>query len=273
MPEHMLCDIRGDRLAMIFQEPMTALNPVMKIGEQVAEPLRVHRRMRAGEARLAAQHALERVRLPDPVEKMHAYPHQLSGGQRQRAMIAMATVLSPDFLIADEPTTALDVTVQAQILELIAGLQQRLGMAVLLITHDLGIVAEMADAVAVMYAGQIIESAPTRDLFRDPKHPYTRGLFASLPHRRRRGQELAVLEGTVPDPAAWPPGCRFEPRCPKRFEPCRAIPPSWAEPRLGHIVACHLYPPGETESAPLAAEPASTAPLAPEPVHAGREGS
>src|SRR4051812_30843381 len=239
-------DIRGREIAMIFQEPMTSLNPVFTIGMQLIEALAVHDRARGSAATQRALELLELVNLPNPPQILRNYPFELSGGMRQRVMIAMALACDPDLLIADEPTTALDVTVQAQILELIAGLQQRLGMAVLLITHDLGIVAEMADDVAVMYAGQIIEAAPTRDLFREPKHPYTQGLFASLPHRRRRGQELAALEGSVPDPAAWPPGCRFEPRRPKRFEPCRAIPPVWAEPRPGHTLACHLHPPGQT---------------------------
>jgi len=222
-------------------------------------------------ARSRALELLDLVNLPNPAQVLRSYPFELSGGMRQRVMIAMALACDPDLLIADEPTTALDVTVQAQILELIAGLQQRLGMAVLLITHDLGVVAEMADDVGVMYAGQIVESAPTRELFRDPEHPYTHGLFASLPHRRHRGQELAVLEGTVPDPAAWPPGCRFEPRCPKRFKPCLAIPPPWAEPRPGHVAACHLYPPGVTETAEPVAQSAATAPLDVEPVRAGQE--
>jgi oligopeptide/dipeptide ABC transporter ATP-binding protein len=265
--------IRGKEISMIFQEPMTSLNPVFTIGMQLTEALAVHDQATGKAARTRALELLDLVNLPNPPQVLRSYPFELSGGMRQRVMIAMALACDPDLLIADEPTTALDVTVQAQILELIAGLQQRLGMAVLLITHDLGIVAEMADDVAVMYAGQIIESAPTRDLFQDPKHPYTQGLFASLPHRRRRGQELAVLEGSVPDPAAWPPGCRFEPRCPKRFQPCLAIPPAWAEPRLGHTVACHLYPPGETETAPPPAEPASTAPVAPQPIQVATEAS
>jgi oligopeptide/dipeptide ABC transporter ATP-binding protein len=242
---------------------------------QMTEAMAVHDYARGKAARARALELFELVNLPNPPQVLRSYPFELSGGMRQRVMIAMALACDPDLLIADEPTTALDVTVQAQILELIAGLQQRLGMAVLLITHDLGIVAEMADDVAVMYAGQIIESAPTRLLFRDPKHPYTQGLFASLPHRRRRGQELAVLEGSVPDPAAWPPGCRFEPRCPKRFEPCLAIPPVWAEPNPGQTVACHLYPPeldtvipGSAKTAPAApatAAQTSAAPTMPVP--------
>jgi oligopeptide/dipeptide ABC transporter ATP-binding protein len=262
--------IRGKEISMIFQEPMTSLNPVFTVGMQIIEAMAVHDYARGKAVRTRALELLDLVNLPNPAQVLRSYPFELSGGMRQRVMIAIALACDPDLLIADEPTTALDVTVQAQILELIAGLQRRLDMAVLLITHDLGVVAEMADDVAVMYAGQIVESAPTRELFRDPKHPYTQGLFASLPHRRRRGQELAVLEGTVPDPAAWPPGCRFEPRCPKRFEPCRAIPPVWAEPRAGHIVACHLYPPGVTEPSPPPARSAAAAPLPAEPVPAGQ---
>ncbi len=256
--------VRGREIAMIFQEPMTSLNPVFTVGMQVTEALTVHDRARGPAAEKRALELLDLVGLPNAMQVLRSYPFELSGGMRQRVMIAMALSCDPDLLIADEPTTALDVTVQAQILELIAGLQQRLGMAVLLITHDLGVVAEMADDVAVMYASQIVEAAPTRELFRDPKHPYTQGLFASLPHRRRRGQELAVLEGTVPDPVAWPPGCRFEPRCPKRFEPCALRVPQQAEPRPNHTVACHLHPPGVTEptSSPVAASAAVAPPAA-----------
>lgn len=263
--------IRGSEISMIFQEPMTSLNPVFTVGMQLMEAMEVHDRAQGKAARQRALELLELVNLPNPAQILRSYPFELSGGMRQRVMIAIALACDPDLLIADEPTTALDVTVQAQILELIAGLQQRLGMAVLLITHDLGVVAEMADDVAVMYAGQIVESAPTRDLFREPKHPYTQGLFASLPHRRRRGQELAVLEGSVPDPAAWPPGCRFEPRCPHRFEPCATIPPPLAEPRPDHTVTCHLHPPGVTEPPEPTAEVATVAPVADPALTAGRE--
>jgi oligopeptide/dipeptide ABC transporter ATP-binding protein len=174
---------------------------------------------------------------------MRQYPHELSGGMRQRVMIAVALANEPDVLIADEPTTALDVTVQAQILSLIRKLQQETGMAVLLITHDLGIVAEMADRVAVMYAGQIVETASTVELFRDPKHPYTRGLFASLPVRGMRGQDLATLEGTVPDATAWPPACRFEPRCPCRWGAGATVPPKLLTVGESRSVRCHLYDP------------------------------
>jgi peptide/nickel transport system ATP-binding protein len=265
--------IRGEEVSMIFQEPMTSLNPVFTIGTQVLEALEVHGRGHGAAARERCLELLELVRLPNPRQVLRSYPFELSGGMRQRVMIALALACDPDLLIADEPTTALDVTVQAQILELIADLQQRLGMAVLLITHDLGVVAEMADDVAVMYAGQIVEAAPTVDLFREPKHPYTQGLFASLPHRRRRGQELAVLEGTVPDPTAWPPACRFEPRCPHRFEPCARIPPPLAEPRPGHTVTCHLHPPGVTEPAAPVREAATVAPVTEVTVGAAHEGT
>jgi peptide/nickel transport system ATP-binding protein len=227
MPEHMLCDIRGDRLAMIFQEPMTALNPVMKIGEQVAEPMRVHRRMRASEARLAAQRALERVRLPDPAEKMHAYPHQLSGGQRQRAMIAMATVLSPDFLIADEPTTALDVTVQAQILELLIGLVQDGGSSLLLITHDLPVVANVCERVLVLYGGHIVEEGSVDDVFAFPRHPYTRALLDAIPPLDEEvpSRKLKAIPGSVPGLGEFPPGCPFRNRCPRADTQCEVMPP------------------------------------------------
>jgi oligopeptide/dipeptide ABC transporter ATP-binding protein len=255
-------DIRGQEISMIFQEPMTSLNPVFTVGWQLNEALTVHGNARGAAAQKRAVELLDLVHLPNPQQILKSYPFELSGGMRQRVMIAMALACDPDLLIADEPTTALDVTVQAQILGLIAELQQRLGMAVLLITHDLAVVAEMADEVAVMYAGQLVETAPTKALFREPKHPYTQGLFASLPHRRRRGQELVVLEGTVPDPAAWPPACRFEPRCPKRFEPCARVAPALAEPRLGHTVVCHLHPPGVEEAPQPLVESAATAPVA-----------
>jgi peptide/nickel transport system ATP-binding protein len=227
MPEQMLCDIRGDRLAMIFQEPMTALNPVMKIGEQVAEPLWLHRRMRAGEARLTAQRALERVQLPDAAEKMHAYPHQLSGGQRQRAMIAMATVLSPDFLIADEPTTALDVTVQAQILELLVGLVEDGGSSLLLITHDLPVVANVCEQVLVLYGGHIVEEGRVDDVFAYPRHPYTRALLDAIPPLEEElpSRKLKAIPGSVPGLGEFPPGCPFRNRCPRADAQCAIMPP------------------------------------------------
>jgi oligopeptide/dipeptide ABC transporter ATP-binding protein len=240
-PEEMR-QLRGNDLSMIFQEPMTSLNPVLTIGTQVSEVLRIHQRARGASLYNRSVQMLERVGLPDPGRLYHQYPHELSGGMRQRVMIAIALACHPHLLIADEPTTALDVTIQAQILELIARLQRETGMGVLLITHDLGIVAEMADDVAVMYAGQIVEAAPARALFQSPLHPYTQGLFASLPTRGRRGQELHTLEGTVPEAVHWPPGCRFEPRCSRRLPVCAGTLPRMVEERSGHRVACHLYP-------------------------------
>jgi|SRR5579871_3966383 len=233
--------LRGEGIGMIFQEPMTSLNPTLSIGYQVTEAMAVHGRKEG--LRRRAEELLARVDLDNPAQVLRQYPHELSGGMRQRVMIAMALANNPKLLIADEPTTALDVTVQAQILALIRDLQRQTGMAVLLITHDLGIVAEMADTVAVMYAGQIVETASTRDLFRDPRHPYTRGLFASLPARGRRGQDLAMLEGTVPSATDWPPACRFEPRCPYRWATCARVAPNPHPTGSDRPVRCHLYDP------------------------------
>jgi oligopeptide/dipeptide ABC transporter ATP-binding protein len=235
--------IRGRQIGMIFQEPMTSLNPVFTVGQQVLEAITIHGSARGERARQRAEEGLARVGLEDPAQVMRQYPHELSGGMRQRVMIAMALVNEPELLIADEPTTALDVTVQAQILALIRRLQRETGMAVLLITHDLGIVAETADDVAVMYAGQIVESAPTRVLFREPRHPYTQGLFASLPARGRRGQDLATLEGTVPLATDWPPACRFEPRCPYGWSTCATTAPRFLGTEADRAVRCHLYDP------------------------------
>jgi oligopeptide/dipeptide ABC transporter ATP-binding protein len=240
---------------------MTSLNPVYTVGWQIRETMLVHGKG-ADEANARAVELLRRVGMKDPEQTLRQYPHELSGGMRQRVMIAIALANRPKLLIADEPTTALDVTVQAQILALIRELQKETGMAVLLITHDLGIVAEVADTVSVMYAGQVVEDAATRDLFKDPRHPYTRGLFASLPARNRRGQDLATLEGIVPDPAAWPKACRFAPRCPYRWESCDSIPPKAHPPGSDRPVRCHLYDPeipGSRERAaarelPLAAD-------------------
>lgn len=235
--------LRGRELSMIFQEPMTSLNPVFTIGHQLIEGMEVHGTARGEAARKRAMESLERVGLHDPIAALRQYPHQLSGGMRQRVMIAMALLNSPKLLIADEPTTALDVTVQAQILKLIRELQRETGMAVLLITHDLGIVAEVADHVAVMYAGQFVENAPVQDLFARPMHPYTQGLFASIPARARRGRDLATLEGRVPDATDWPPACRFEPRCPYRWNTCATLPPKYQPADAPHPVRCHLYDP------------------------------
>jgi oligopeptide/dipeptide ABC transporter ATP-binding protein len=240
--------VRGKEIAMIFQEPMTSLNPVLTIAQQLIEAARVHGTPTAA-ARKRALELLDRVHIDDPHRVMGQYPHQLSGGMRQRVMIACALMNSPSFLIADEPTTALDVTVQAQILDLLAELQREMRMAVLLISHDLGIVAELADHVAVMYAGQIVENAPAAEVYQNPKHPYTRGLFASLPSRQQRGKDLVTLEGIVPDPVRWPVGCRFAARCAERFEDCTRIPPELADVGQAtangapHLARCLRYEP------------------------------
>jgi oligopeptide/dipeptide ABC transporter ATP-binding protein len=216
--------IRGRRIGMIFQDPMTSLNPVLTAGDQIAEGIRAHFPVSKREARERALRLLQEVGIPDPAARLEAYPHQLSGGMRQRVMIAIALAAEPDILVADEPTTALDVTVQAQILEVLDRLRHSRGMAVLLITHDLGIVAGRADRVAVMYAGQIVEEAATPALFARPSHPYTQGLFASVPRISGPLQRLTPIRGTVPPPTAWPEGCRFRPRCPLAFDKCELAP-------------------------------------------------
>jgi oligopeptide/dipeptide ABC transporter ATP-binding protein len=217
--------IRGRRIGMIFQDPMTSLNPVFTVGDQIAEGVRAHFEVSRAEARQRTLTLLQEVGIPDPIARLDAYPHQLSGGMRQRVMIAIALSAEPEILVADEPTTALDVTVQAQILEVLDRLRDSHGMAVLLITHDLGIVAGRADRVAVMYAGQIVEEAPTDRLFARPSHPYTQGLFASVPRITGPVERLSPIGGSVPRPGAWPGGCRFRPRCPKAFDKCEAMPP------------------------------------------------
>jgi peptide/nickel transport system ATP-binding protein len=219
-----LRQIRGRRIGMIFQDPMTSLNPVFTVGDQIAEGVRAHLPVSRREARERARALLQEVGIPDPSGRLQAYPHQLSGGMRQRVMIAIALAAEPEILVADEPTTALDVTVQAQILELLEELRLARGMAVLLITHDLGIVAGRADRVAVMYAGQIVEEAPTAELFARPSHPYTQGLFASVPRITGPRARLTPIGGTVPPPTAWPSGCRFRPRCPQAFDKSELAP-------------------------------------------------
>ncbi|HEY7686064.1 MAG TPA: ABC transporter ATP-binding protein [Gemmatimonadales bacterium] len=233
--------IRGNRIAMIFQEPMTSLNPVLTIGDQVAEAAIVHQRLSRRAARARAIEMLQQVGIPDPGSRVDDYPHQLSGGMRQRVMIAMALICHPQILIADEPTTALDVTIQAQILELLARLQKQLGMAVLLITHDLGVVAGTANRVVVMYAGQVVETAPTPELFARPEHPYTEGLMASIPRLDRPRDRLHSIPGSVPAATAWPTGCRFHPRCPYAWEKCRTEEPPLLDTQVaGHSARCWL---------------------------------
>jgi len=234
--------IRGNDIAMIFQEPMTSLSPVHTIGNQIAEAIRLHQNVGKAEARRRAIESLGRVRLPQPRRQVSAYPHELSGGMRQRAMIAMALSCNPALLIADEPTTALDVTVQAQILQLMRGLKEQNRMSILLITHDLGVVAQMADQVAVMYLGKIVEHADVRTLFANPLHPYTQGLHKSIPVMGRKGR-LEPIRGSVPDPLAVIEGCSFAPRCPHAMDKCRREPPLFRRPG-GRRVACWLYEKG-----------------------------
>jgi len=233
--------LRGNDISMIFQEPMTALNPVYTVGDQIGEAVRVHRRVGTREARLRSLEMLEQVGIPSPRQRLDEYPHQLSGGMRQRVMIAMALACRPALLLADEPTTALDVTIQAQILDLLQRLQEEMGMSIVLITHDLGVVAEVADRVAVMYGGRIVEQAPVRELFASPKHPYTIGLLDSIPRMSQDTERLRVIPGTVPPPVALPPGCTFHPRCPFRYERCVSAEPELEDVAPSHRVRCHRW--------------------------------
>jgi len=235
--------VRGASIGLVFQEPAAALNPVMRIGTQVGEALRIHRGLSRKEAWAEAVRLLGLVALPDPAGQARAYPHELSGGMKQRAMLAIALSCSPALLIADEPTTALDVTIQAQILALLRRLKETLHLTVLLIAHDMGVVAENADRVGVMYAGRLVEEAPVAALFADPKHPYTAGLLRSVPRSAEPtgDRRLPTLPGGVPDPASPPPGCRFHPRCPEVFEPCPSIDPQDVPVGPGRRVACLLY--------------------------------
>ena len=230
--------IRGNQMAMIFQEPMTALNPVFRVGEQIGEVLRLHKGLDARQAEAAAVELLERVGIPAPGQRVREYPHQLSGGMRQRVMIAMALACAPRLLIADEPTTALDVTIQAQIMDLLSELKRERNMATLLITHDLGVVAESTDRVAIMYAGLIVEYAPVKKIFANPTHPYTQGLLACIPRLGEKKGRLTPIEGLVPSAADLPPGCSFLERCPERFAPCATKMPPLLEIAPGHFVRC-----------------------------------
>ncbi len=234
--------IRGDRIAMIFQEPMTSLNPVFTVGEQVAEAVRRHRKVGKDEARERALEMFRRVRIPSPEKRLDEFPHQLSGGMRQRVMIAMALANDPELLIADEPTTALDVTIQAQILDLMRDLQRETGTALLLITHDLGVVAEIADEVAVMYAGRIVEKGPVDAIFNDPQHPYTLGLMGSMPSLGPKQGRLTTIFGSVPTPHALPAGCRFATRCPFADAHCHAETPPLVHGEAGHGWSCFKAP-------------------------------
>jgi peptide/nickel transport system ATP-binding protein len=240
--ERELADVRGNRMSMIFQEPMTSLNPAFTIGHQIAECVQRHRGLKREQARHGALDMLRLVRIPAPESRLDAYPHQLSGGMRQRVMIAMALANSPKLLIADEPTTALDVTIQAQVLSLVRSLQAETGTAMVLITHDLGVVAEVADHVAVMYAGRIVEFGPVEEIFDDPQHPYTIGLMGAIPSLGKREGALATIHGSVPSPEQMPAGCRFAPRCPFAEQRCiDAAPP---DQLIGHShrVACWVAP-------------------------------
>jgi oligopeptide/dipeptide ABC transporter ATP-binding protein len=244
LPEPKMRAVRGRDIAMIFQEPMTSLNPVFTVGYQIMEAIRAHLAVTRAEARRRAVELLAKVKIPAADRRVDDYPHQMSGGMRQRVMIAMALACTPKLLIADEPTTALDVTIQAQILDLLRELQREFRMSVLIITHDLGVVAEVADEVAVMYASRIVEYAPARDLFREPLHPYTLGLLRSIPRLdTRRGEKLNVIPGTVPNPLRFPSGCPFHPRCPMAVERCREVEPRLRELRPGHGVACDVVNP------------------------------
>jgi peptide/nickel transport system ATP-binding protein len=241
LPDAEMRRIRGSRIAMIFQDPLSSLHPFYRVGTQIVEAIRAHKDVSRDVAERTAVESLAAVGIPRADERMESYPHELSGGMRQRVMIAMALALRPDILIADEPTTALDVTVQAQVLELIESLREEFGTAVVLITHDLGVIADRADEVAVMYAGRIVERAPTETLLEAPQHPYTWGLLASMPNLDApRGERLLPIEGTPPSLISPPPGCRFAPRCPYRPPPADEVEPSLVAQEPGHLVRCHL---------------------------------
>ena len=245
LTEAEMCRVRGNRISMVFQEPTTSLNPVLTVGFQIAEAIMLHQGKKKKEALAEAVEMMRQVSIPEPELRAREYPHQMSGGMLQRAMLAMALSCKPDLLLADEPTTALDVTIQAQILDILRDLRSKLNLSVLLITHDLGVVAETADRVLVMYAGQIVEQAPVRDLFREPLHPYTRGLLRSIPDVRGaaagEGRRLQAIDGVVPDMSRLPRGCRFEPRCPDRLAHCVEAVPALPGREGRRRVACYLH--------------------------------
>ena len=242
LPDEEMRKVRGGRISMIFQEPMTSLNPVFTVGDQIAEGIRLHQGLSKRDAWSKATEMLRLVRIPDPERRVKEYPHQMSGGMRQRVMIAMGLSCNPSLLIADEPTTALDVTIQAQILELLNQLKSEIGMAVMLITHDLGVVADTAARVAVMYAGRVVEEAAVMDLFTNPRHPYTQGLLASIPRieKAERRRRLLAIPGMVPDLLDLPQGCKFQARCSKVFEACRGEEPALKRVGPGHQARCYL---------------------------------
>jgi len=232
--------LRGAEIGMVFQEPQTSLNPVVTVGAQVAEAIGLHTRTSSGEARKQVIELFARVGIPDPARRFDLYPHQLSGGLKQRVMIAMAVALRPRLLIADEPTTALDATIRAQILTLLRDLSASTGMAVLLITHDFGVVNQVADRIAVMYAGQIVEGGTRTELLARPRHPYTQGLLGAIPTEAARGRRLEEIKGTLPRAGNWPPGCPFHPRCKLAFEPCPKVAPNRVDLSPTHFAACHF---------------------------------
>ena len=241
LPEAEMREIRGNKISMIFQEPMTSLNPVFTVGNQIMEAIILHQQVSKAEARDRAIRMMERVKIPAAKTRIDEYPHQFSGGMRQRIMIAMALACNPALLIADEPTTALDVTIQAQILELMKELQREFQMSILLITHDLGVVAEAADQVCVMYSSKVVEYASVGELYKNPLHPYTLGLFRSRPSlEAKRTEKLNVIPGSVPNPLHFPPGCKFHPRCPSAVDACKTVEPVLREVRPGHWVACDV---------------------------------
>jgi len=240
LPEKEIRKIRGNRISIVFQEPLSSLNPVFTCGEQIREVIAVHRKVSRRESRRQAVEMLRMVHIPDPEKSYRKYPHQMSGGMRQRVMIAMALCCQPDLLIADEPSTALDVSVQAQIIELLEELRSRIGMSVLLISHDLSVIAQMADRVMVMYAGRIVESAPSGSLYSEPSHPYTRGLLRSMPGYAPPGEKFSVIEGTVPNPVRLPPGCKFSDRCGERIQRCLDEEPPFFNAGDNHLCRCWL---------------------------------